>query len=92
MGGCFDSSPNAGRKTPSDLEDSATSPGGPGEGKSQDPLRPRGLGHLPRWKRGRGRLNPPRQGGLPGIRPVISALSSRLRVCMDGFELHAARR
>jgi hypothetical protein len=32
--GCFDEPPNAPPKTPSDLGDSATSPGRPGEGKS----------------------------------------------------------
>jgi hypothetical protein len=36
---------------------------------NEDPLRPRGLGHLPRWKRGRGRWDPPRRDGLPGGLP-----------------------
>jgi hypothetical protein len=45
---------HGGGRTPSDLEDSATSPGGPGEGKIGTPSALRGLGHLARWKRGRG--------------------------------------
>jgi hypothetical protein len=33
--------------------------------RTEDPLRPRGLGHLPRWKQGRKDRNPRRRGGLP---------------------------
>jgi hypothetical protein len=37
MAACLDRFVNAARKTPSGLEDSATSPGGPGEGKAKTP-------------------------------------------------------